>query len=252
MRDDGTAVAAEDTPAGTPAAQRTTGAPRRRCARPTRTRTTRGKAPSWSRRRSRTSTPRIRAACSVRPTTTRTHRGGLRRIARGSAGGAPGQHTRARREVLHVRGSVRRRTGSGAPTATPTSRRGAARLSGMGLPHRRATARPARTVRLLQPALGPQQWVDATLAQPPRAARRDPAPLRDADAPSRCGCAGNSTARRSTCEAYVDGHADYRAGLPMPQALYQTAAPRAQGHGHHAADRRQRLHRRVDRRRTAG
>jgi nitric oxide reductase NorD protein len=80
---------------------------------------------------------------------------------------------------------------------------------------------PGATVRLLPPALGPQQWVDATLARHRglrdeirrrfEMLRAEPTRLRrqlDGD--------------EIDLEAYVEGQADYRAGLALSQAIYQT------------------------------
>jgi len=77
------------------------------------------------------------------------------------------------------------------------------------------------TVRLLPPALGPQQWVDATLAQHRGlrdSIRRRFEMLRAEPMRLRRQLDGEEI----DLEAYVDGHADYRAGLALPQAFYQS------------------------------
>ena len=80
---------------------------------------------------------------------------------------------------------------------------------------------PGATVRLLQPALGPQQWVDRTLDR--HRALRDTIRrrfemLRAEPVRLRRQLDGDEI----DLQAYVEGYADYRAGLPLSQAFYQT------------------------------
>jgi nitric oxide reductase NorD protein len=81
---------------------------------------------------------------------------------------------------------------------------------------------PGATVSLLPAQSGPQQWVDETLAEHRsmhEAIRRRFEMLRAHRTRLRKQLDGDEI----DLEAYVDGHADYRAGLPMAQALYQTS-----------------------------
>lgn len=80
---------------------------------------------------------------------------------------------------------------------------------------------PGATVRLLPAAFGPQHWIDTTLAQ--RGAmlheiRRRFELLRAQRTRVRRQLDGEDV----DLQAWVDGHADFRAGLPMDQRLYQT------------------------------
>ena len=59
--------------------------------------------------------------------------------------------------------------------------------------------------------------------------------------PSRCGCAGSSTATRSTWKRTSRAMPTSAPGLPLSQALYQTRRRARRRHGDHAADRRERL-----------
>ena len=80
---------------------------------------------------------------------------------------------------------------------------------------------PGATVQLLQPALGPQQWVDQTLATHRRlgdSIRRRFEMLRAEPMRLRRQVDGEEI----DLESYVESHADFHAGLPMTQALYQT------------------------------
>src|SRR5690606_19318674 len=78
---------------------------------------------------------------------------------------------------------------------------------------------PGATVRLLQPALGPQQWVDATLERHRGlrdAIRRRFEMLRAEPMRLRRQLDGDEI----DLQAYVEGQADYRAGLALSQAFY--------------------------------
>ena len=80
---------------------------------------------------------------------------------------------------------------------------------------------PGATIRLLPPQSGPQQWVDDTLAEHCSmldAIRRRFEMLRAQRTRLRKQLDGDEL----DLEAYIDSHADFRAGLPMAQALYQT------------------------------
>jgi len=80
---------------------------------------------------------------------------------------------------------------------------------------------PGATVRLLPPQLGPQQWVDRTQAEHRTmldAIRRRFEMLHAQRARLRKQLDGDEL----DLDAYIDGNADFRAGLPMAQALYQT------------------------------
>ena len=80
---------------------------------------------------------------------------------------------------------------------------------------------PGATVQLLPAPLGPQQWVDATLVEHRAmldAIRRRFEMLRAQRTRLRRQLDGDEI----DLEAYIDSQADFRAGLPMAQALYQT------------------------------
>ena len=80
---------------------------------------------------------------------------------------------------------------------------------------------PGATINLLPAQTGPQQWVDHTLAEHRSmldAIRRRFEMLRAQRTRLRRQLDGDEL----DLEAYVEGHADFRAGLPMVQALYQT------------------------------
>jgi len=82
--------------------------------------------------------------------------------------------------------------------------------------------RSGATVRLMQSVPGPQQWVDETVARHRGlrdTIRRRFEMLRAQPVRLRRQFDGDEI----DLQAYVDGYADYRAGLPMSQALYQTA-----------------------------
>jgi nitric oxide reductase NorD protein len=77
------------------------------------------------------------------------------------------------------------------------------------------------TVRLLRPALGPQQWVDTTLARHRGlrdSIRRRFEMLKAEPMRLRRQLDGEEI----DLEAYVDGYADFHAGLALSQAFYQT------------------------------
>jgi nitric oxide reductase NorD protein len=79
---------------------------------------------------------------------------------------------------------------------------------------------PGATIRLLPPQSGPQQWVDHTLTEHRSmldAIRRRFEMLRAQRTRLRKQLDGDEL----DLEAYIDSHADFRAGLPMAQALYQ-------------------------------
>ena len=80
---------------------------------------------------------------------------------------------------------------------------------------------PGATIRMLPPQSGPQQWVVQTLAEHRSmldAIRRRFEMLRAQRMRLRKQLDGDEL----DLEAYIDSHADFRAGLPMSQALYQT------------------------------
>jgi len=80
---------------------------------------------------------------------------------------------------------------------------------------------PGATVRLLPPQLGPQQWVDRTQAEHRTmldAIRRRFEMLHAQRTRLRKQLDGDEL----DLDAYIDSNADFRAGLPMAQALYQT------------------------------
>jgi nitric oxide reductase NorD protein len=80
---------------------------------------------------------------------------------------------------------------------------------------------PGATVHLMQPALGPQQWVDRTLSSHRslrETIRRRFEMLRAQPVRLRRQLDGDEI----DLEAYVEGYADYRAGLHLAQAIYQT------------------------------
>ncbi len=80
---------------------------------------------------------------------------------------------------------------------------------------------PGATVRLLEPALGPQQWVDDTLAEHRsmlNAIRRNFDMLRAQRVRVRKQLDGEEI----DLEAWIDSYADFRSGLPLAQALYQS------------------------------
>lgn len=85
----------------------------------------------------------------------------------------------------------------------------------------KAYRHPGATIKLLPAPLGPQPWVDATLAEH-RAMldtiRRRFEMLRAQRTRLRRQLDGDEI----DLEAYIDSQADFRAGLPMAQALYQT------------------------------
>ena len=80
---------------------------------------------------------------------------------------------------------------------------------------------PGATVQLLEPALGDQQWVDSTLLlhrslcdtvrRRFEMLRAEPRRLRK-----------QVDGEEIDLESIVEGHADFRAGLPLTQAIYQT------------------------------
>lgn len=85
----------------------------------------------------------------------------------------------------------------------------------------KAYRNPGATIKLLPAPLGPQPWVDATLAEHRAmldAIRRRFEMLRAQRTRLRRQLDGDEI----DLEAYIDSQADYRAGLPMAQALYQT------------------------------
>ncbi len=80
---------------------------------------------------------------------------------------------------------------------------------------------PGATIRLLPPQAGPQQWVDRTLAEHRSmldAIRRRFEMLRA----QRTRRSKQLDGDEIDLDAYIDSHADFRAGLPMAQALYLT------------------------------
>lgn len=80
---------------------------------------------------------------------------------------------------------------------------------------------PGATIRMLPPQSGPQQWVDRTLADHRSmldTIRRRFEMLRRQRTRLRKQLDGDEL----DLETYIDSHADFRAGLPMAQALYQT------------------------------
>lgn len=80
---------------------------------------------------------------------------------------------------------------------------------------------PGATIRMLPPQSGPQQWVDRTLAEHRSmldAIRRRFEMLHAQRTRLRKQLDGDEI----DLETYIDRHADFRAGLPMAQALYQT------------------------------
>ena len=80
---------------------------------------------------------------------------------------------------------------------------------------------PGATIRLVPAQLGPQQWVDRALEQHRSildAIRRRFEMLRAQRTRLRRQLEGDEL----DLEAYVDSYADFRAGLPMTQSLYQT------------------------------
>ncbi|HJU71494.1 MAG TPA: VWA domain-containing protein [Paucimonas sp.] len=88
----------------------------------------------------------------------------------------------------------------------------------------RAYRNPGATVRLLPPQPGPQEWVAATLREHRamlQAIRRRFDMLRAHRIRLRKQFDGEDI----DLDAYIDGYADFHAGQPMPQALYQTARP---------------------------
>lgn len=80
---------------------------------------------------------------------------------------------------------------------------------------------PGATIRLLPPQAGQQQWVDRTLAEHRSmldAIRRRFEMLRA----QRTRRSKQLDGDEIDLDAYIDSHADFRAGLPMAQALYLT------------------------------
>lgn len=80
------------------------------------------------------------------------------------------------------------------------------------------------TVRVQAPQLGPQAWVTSTMAKHAamlNAIRRRFEMLRA----SRVRLHKQMDGDEIDLDAFIDGHADFRAGLPMPQALYQITRP---------------------------
>ena len=80
---------------------------------------------------------------------------------------------------------------------------------------------PGATLRLLPPQAGQQQWVDRTLAEHRsmlEAIRRRFEMLRA----QRTRRSKQLDGDEIDLDAYIDSHADFRAGLPMAQALYLT------------------------------
>ena len=80
---------------------------------------------------------------------------------------------------------------------------------------------PGATVLLQSPQLGPQQWVDQTLSAHRSildAIRRRFEMLRAQRVTLRKQMEGEEP----DLDAYIESHADFRAGLPLGQALYQT------------------------------
>jgi nitric oxide reductase NorD protein len=80
---------------------------------------------------------------------------------------------------------------------------------------------PGAIVRLLEPQLGPQRWVDETLATHRAmldAIGRQFEMLRAQRLRLRRQLEGDEI----DLEAYIDSHADFKAGLPMAQAVYRT------------------------------
>jgi len=88
--------------------------------------------------------------------------------------------------------------------------------------HREKSYRhPGATVQLLRPLPGSQQWVDETLATHRslrESVRRRFEMLRAQPLRLRRRLDGDEI----DLDAYVEGYADYRAGLPLAQAIYQT------------------------------
>src|SRR5690606_10996485 len=83
---------------------------------------------------------------------------------------------------------------------------------------------PGATVHLLKPELRPNAWMDQTLDEYRSmlgTMRRHFEMLRA----QRVRLRKQSDGEELDLEAYIDGYADFRAGLPMPQALYQTMRP---------------------------
>ena len=111
---------------------------------------------------------------------------------------------------------------TGCRRAEPAPGESTASLSYPEWDYRTAAYRePGATVHLLQPALGPQQWIDETLAAHRclcDAIRRRFEILRAEPVRLRKQIDGEEL----DLESYVEGHADFHAGLPMAQALYQT------------------------------
>lgn len=80
------------------------------------------------------------------------------------------------------------------------------------------------TVHLLPPVEGPQAWVDRTLDEYRsmlQLVRRRFEMLRAQRVRLRKQLEGEEI----DLQAYIDGYSDYKAGMPMPQALYQTFRP---------------------------
>src|SRR5690606_35063850 len=80
---------------------------------------------------------------------------------------------------------------------------------------------PGAIVRLLEPALGPQQWVDDTLAEHRSMLEtigRQFEMLRAQRLRLRRQLEGDEI----DLEAFIDSYADFRAGLPLAQAVYRT------------------------------
>ncbi|MFP5405487.1 MAG: nitric oxide reductase activation protein NorD, partial [Gammaproteobacteria bacterium] len=84
-----------------------------------------------------------------------------------------------------------------------------------------AYRQPGATVRLLAPRLGPQRWVDETLAEHRAmldASRRNFEMLRAQRVRVRKQLDGEDV----DLEAWIDSYSDFRSGLPLTQALYQS------------------------------
>lgn len=83
---------------------------------------------------------------------------------------------------------------------------------------------PGVTVRLQPPTEGPQDWVDRTLDSY-RSMRNVVQRHFEMLRAQRLRLRKQLDGEEIDLEAYVDGHADFRAGAPMAQALYQTCRP---------------------------
>ncbi len=111
--------------------------------------------------------------------------------------------------------------GARATRSIDTSKEGESNISYPEWDYRISAYRePGATIRMLPPQCGPQQWVTQTLAEHRSmldAIRRCFEMLRAQRTRLRKQLDGDEL----DLAAYIDSHADFRAGLPMSQALYQ-------------------------------